>query len=267
MNPTLTPVAPARPAAPYVGGKRNLARRITALIETVEHQTYAEPFCGMGGVFLRRRHRPASEVINDLSGDVSNFFRVLQAHPDWFQEMIAYQVSSRREFVRLQATDPNTLTDIQRAARFLYLQRMGFGGTVTGRPFGVDPGRPGRFNVEQLRPVLEALHRRLAGVVIENLDWSAFLGRYDRPKTLFYLDPPYWGSERMYGADLFDQGQFQKMADQLAEIRGRFILSINDRPEIREVFARFRIEAVTTTYTVGPKAIAAGELIISNLQA
>ena len=80
----LAPVTPVRPAAAYVGGKRNLAKRLVtrliALIDTIPHTTYAEPFVGMGGVFLRRQRKPRAEVINDLSREVSNFFRVLQVH-------------------------------------------------------------------------------------------------------------------------------------------------------------------------------------------
>ncbi|MHB8285254.1 MAG: DNA adenine methylase, partial [Caulobacteraceae bacterium] len=60
-----TPVAHVRPVAPYVGGKRNLSKRLVALIETIPHKTYAEPFVGMGGVFLKRTSRPQAEVIND----------------------------------------------------------------------------------------------------------------------------------------------------------------------------------------------------------
>ena len=52
-----------RPVAPYIGGKRNLAGRLVELIETIPHTTYAEPFVGMGGVFLRRRMAPKAEVI------------------------------------------------------------------------------------------------------------------------------------------------------------------------------------------------------------
>jgi hypothetical protein len=73
------PVPAVSPPAPYLGGKRNLASRITALIATVDHETYVEPFVGMGGIFFRRRQRPRSEVINDLSGDVANLFRKI--HP------------------------------------------------------------------------------------------------------------------------------------------------------------------------------------------
>lgn len=259
-------VEPLKPLAPYIGGKRNLARRIVQRIGEIPHETYVEVFVGMAGVFLRRPTRPQAEVINDYSRDVATFFRVLQRHHVAFQEMLRFQVTSRAEFERLAATDPATLTDLERSARFLYLQRTTYGGKVRGRTFGVAPGRPGRFDVTKIGPMLADVHERLAGVTIECLPYDQCLARYDRPGTLFYLDPPYWGSEGDYGRELFGRPDFERLAGLLKGLKGRFILSLNDVPEVRELFRWARIEAVETTYTVGGGGAArtAGELIISN---
>ncbi|WP_336981566.1 DNA adenine methylase [Altererythrobacter fulvus] len=258
-------VDPVRPVAPWLGGKRNLAKRLVARINAVPHDTYAEAFVGMGGVFLRRDRRPKCEVINDASQDVANLFRVLEHHYVAFTDMIRFQISSRANFERLSKQDPETLTDMRRAARFLYLQRLAFGGKIgRNQSFGVAPGRPGSFDISKLTPMLQELGERMAGVTIECLDWQAFVRRWDRPNTLFFLDPPYFGFENKYGAGLFDRSQFEVMAQILAGIRGRFILSLNDHPEIRRIFAAFDLEEVGTTYTTGPKAKAARELIISN---
>ncbi|CDO60799.1 Site-specific DNA methylase [Candidatus Phaeomarinobacter ectocarpi] len=259
------PVRPAHPAAPYIGGKKNLAKRLVKRIEMIPHSLYAEPFVGMGGVFLKRLTRPRAEVINDISKDVATFFRILQRHYVPFVEMMRFQLTTRVEFERLMATDPDTLTDLERAARFLYLQRTAFGGRVAGRHFGVSPDRPARFDVTKLVPVLEDLHVRLAGVVIERLAWDAFIDRYDRPNALFYLDPPYWGAERDYG-DQFTKADFERLAVQLAELKGTFLLSINDRPEVRKIFDGFKMEKVKVARTAGVNAKArkaVSELIIS----
>lgn len=261
-SPQPSAVAPVRPAAPYIGGKRNLARRLVSLIETIPHRTYAEPFVGMGGVFLRRRVRPEAEVINDWSQDVATFYRILQRHYVAFRDMLRFQLTTRSEFERLNRVDPSTLTDLERAARFLYLQKTAFGGKVDGRNFGVSHHRPGSFDVMKLGPMLEDLHERLAGVVIERLPFDAFIRRYDTPETLFYLDPPYWGCETDYGADLFSRDQFEVLALALSQVQGRFILSLNDRPEVRETFRAFRIEAVQTTYSVQGGGQRAGEVVI-----
>lgn len=262
----MTPVSPTDPVAPWLGGKRNLARRICAAIDATPCTTYAEPFVGMGGIFLRRTRRPKAEVINDRGRDVANLFRILQRHYVAFLDTLRFQLTTRAEFERLVATDPDTLTDLERAARFLYLQRTAFGGKVSGRNFGVSRDRPGRFNLTTLEPMLEDLHTRLAGVVIECLDYQDFLRRYDGPGTFFYLDPPYWGCEGDYGKTLFSRGDFARLADQLATLQGRFLMSINDVPEVRDLFSWARIEAVTTTYTVGNHAgrsSARPELLIS----
>ncbi|WP_394341509.1 DNA adenine methylase [Rhodobacter maris] len=88
--------------------------------------------------------------------------------------------------------------------------------------------------------------------------------RYDAPETLFYLDPPYWGCEGDYGKELFSRDDFARLADALRGIDGRFLLSINDVPEIREIFSWAEIEPVRTTYSIAGKgqSTPAAELLI-----
>ena len=180
-------------------------------------------------------------------------------------DTMRFQVTSRAHYERLAQTPPESLTDLERATRFLYLQKLTFGGKVATRTFGMDKLQGARFNLTRIEPLLADVHERLAGVVIECLDWSELVRRYDRPGMLFYLDPPYYGGENDYGRGMFDRGQFEAMADQLAGIRGRFILSINDRPETRAVFERFRFEDVACHYSVGGgKGKAVSELIVTS---
>ncbi len=249
--PPCDPVTPAEPAAPWIGGKRHLAKRICQILAATPHDAYCEPFIGMGGVFLRRAVRPSVEVINDVSGDVVTLFRVLRAHPEALLRELRWRPAMRAEFDRQKAIAAHDLTDVERAARFLYLQVLAFGGKVRGRNFGVDPSAPHNFDIRRLEPRLRRIHDRLAGVTIENLDWSEFIPRYDRAGTLFYLDPPYWGSEDDYGRELFARSDFERLAELLASIEGRFLLSINDVPAMRTAFAWADVEAVNTVYSVG----------------
>ncbi len=260
-----TPSAAVRPIAPWLGGKRNLAKRICAIIDQVDHTTYAEPFVGMGGIFLRRRTPAKAEFINDKHREVYTLFRVLQEHYVAFLDMLRFQITTQANFNRLVEVDPDTLTDMQRAARFLYLQKCAFGGKVSGRNFGIWSDRPARFNLTTLEPDLEALHTRLSGVTVTCLDFGAFIDRIDRPGALFYLDPPYWGNEGDYGRDQFSRERFAEMSDQLRGMKGRFLLSINDVPEIRALFAWARLQPVRTNYTVAKAgSVAAAELLIAN---
>ncbi len=266
MESTLSAVAPVRPIAPYLGGKRMLARRLTALIDATPHRAYLEPFVGLGGVFLRRTSRPKLEVVNDLGRDVANLFRVMQRHPDALVAEISVTVTSREEFARQLAMDPDHLTDIERARRFIYLQACAFGGKVTGRNFGVDATAQGSaaFDARRVAGRIRAIHERLAGVVVERLPWADLVRRYDRSHALFYLDPPYWGCERDYGDGLFGRDDFERMAEVLAGLRGRFILSLNDRPDVRRIFARFDVAGVELSYGItGKGQTAAREVIIT----
>jgi DNA adenine methylase len=263
----LTPVTPTKPVAAYQGGKRNLSKRLCGLIAQTPHTLYAEPFVGMGGVFLRRAERPRAEVINDISKDVTTVFRILQRHYVAFIDMLRYQITSRAEFERLVKVDPETLTDLERAARFIYLQRLAFGGKVVGRNFGTATERPARFDITRLVPLLEDIHERLAGVVIECLPYGDFITRYDREGTLFYLDPPYWSGETDYGKGVFSRDDFQRLADQLRGIKGKFIFSINDVPEIREMFDWANLQGAEHRFTLsGGSGVPAKELIIMGHQ-
>lgn len=256
-------VSPVQPVAAWVGGKKQLARRLCKIIDAHPHQTYVEPFVGMGGVFFRRRRAAPVEVINDISQDVTNLFRILREHFPQFIDTLKFQITSRAEFDRLSSVNPSTLTDLQRAARFLYLQRLAFGGKVRGQTFGVANERPARFNLTALEPMLQEAHERLSGVVVECLPWSQIIAKYDHPGAFFYLDPPYHGSEDYYGKGLFSFEQYRVMAQLLSQLEGRFVLSINDTPQIRDVFAAFDQRQVDVTYTVhdGDGAVAK-ELII-----
>lgn len=263
---TMNSVRPAAPVAPWQGGKKALYKTLIERIELIPHKTYIEPFVGMGGVFLRRGFKPQLEVANDLNGEIINLFRIAQRHLPALIAQIDLQIVSRAEFERLRRTPPDTLTDLERAARFVYLQRLAFGGNPKG-VFGAQVDRP-RFTAKGTGDLLRRAQARLDGVVLESLDWSEVIRRYDGAHSLFYLDPPYFGVEADYGKDMFAREDFKAMADQLREIKGAFVMSINDRPEIRDWFDGFHIDEARLTYTAGTQGgKKVQELIISNREA
>jgi DNA adenine methylase len=165
-------------------------------------------------------------------------------------------------WAQLQHVD--TLTDIQRAARFYYLQKLAFGAKVTGQTFGTGVTVGPRLNLLRIEEELSHAHLRLARVTIEHLPWQGCMERYDRPETLFYLDPPYYQTIG-YGPD-FGLDQHQQLAEAMASLQGKAILSINDHPAMREVYGAFRRRRLSTTYTVGQhsgRAKPASELLIT----
>lgn len=253
------------PLAPYLGGKFRLSKRIINKIEQIQHKIYAEPFVGMGGIFLRRTQIPKAEIINDINGELVNLYRIVRRYPNTLYKETEFMFASRQEFERLLKTQPETLTDIERAARFLYLQNQAFGGKVTGQSFGVSIDRPARFDFVKLNDRIRAVGERLASVTIERQDFETFIKRYDTKDTLFYLDPPYWGNETDYGKGVFTRADFERLRDYLTGIKGRFILSLNDTPQVKELFKNFTIEQTDVTYSISKTGCCnRSELIITN---
>ncbi|WP_417522225.1 DNA adenine methylase [Marinobacter sp.] len=248
------------PIIKWMGGKRRLADRILPLYPS--HECYVEPFAGGAALFFMK---PASEVevINDINGELINLYRVVQNHLEEFVRQFKWALSSRQVFKWLQDTRPETLTDIQRAARFYYLQQSAFGGKITGQTYGTATTQAPGLNLLRIEESLSAAHLRLAQTYIENLPWDECVRRYDREHTLFYLDPPYWLTEG-YGVD-FPWAQYRLMAKLLKEIKGKAIVSLNDHPDVREVFAGYHFEATDIRYTVGSgKGSEAKEVLIFN---
>ncbi len=110
--------------------------------------------------------------------------------------------------------------------------------------------------------MFEDVHERLAGVLIECLPYGEFIKRYDRKTTLYYLDPPYFNSEKDYGKDMFSPDDFERLARLLSVIKGRFIMSLNDVPQVHEIFADFTIEAVNTTYGLSAGVQTSAKVVI-----
>lgn len=232
----------------WVGGKARLADKIIPLIP--DHTCYCEVFAGAAWL-LFKKPESRSEVVNDINVDLVTLYRVVQNHLDEFVRYFRWAIVAREEFERLHRVDPGTLTDIQRAARFYYLIRNGFSSKVGSTTFGISTTSGPKLNLLRIEEELSAAHLRLARVYIENLPFLDLLDRYDRPHTFFYVDPPYHGSEDDYGKGLFKRSDFAVLADRLARLKGRFILSINDTPETRATFGAFHVRRATTRYSLG----------------
>src|ERR1700694_563429 len=213
---------------PYIGGKNRLATKIISMLP--EHTAYVEPFAGGAQVLF---HKPPSEVevLNDLDFDVVNFFRVCQWHYEELVRYLRYCLASRKLHELHVKTDPATLTDIQRAGRFFYLQKNSFGGLVVKRKFHYGVTQPSNYNLERIPEIIEKAHKRLQRVQIESLPYEQVLAKYDRPSTVFYLDPPYW-SRALYNHNFADR-DFVLLEQRLRELKGKFVLSLNDLPEVR----------------------------------
>lgn len=251
------------PIIPWPGGKRRLIKHLYPHFPA--HETYVEAFAG-GAAALLMRPRPAPlEVINDINSDLVCLYRCIRHHLDEFVRQFRWSLVSRVMFEWADMERPETLTDIQRAARFFYLQKLAFGGKVHGQNFGyVASGSGPRLNLLRIEEELSMVHLRLANVIIEHGPWHDVFTRYDRPATLHYLDPPYWETEG-YGVD-FPFAEYERMAAMMRSAQGKVVLSINDHPEIRRVFEGMTMIPLQLRYTIARDRgdTAAGELIIKS---
>ncbi|HYE35517.1 DNA adenine methylase [Methylocaldum sp.] len=246
----------------WIGGKSLLADRIIPLIP--EHHCYCEVFAGAAWLLFKK---PESEVeiINDINVELVTLYRVVKNHLEEFIRYLKWMLVAREEFARFNAANPDTLTDIQRAVRFYYLVKTGYGSRIKNPTFSVGTSRPSNFNLLRIEEELSAAHLRLSRVYVENLPYQQLIERFDKPHTFFYVDPPYYGCEDYYGKGIFAREDFARLREQLSGLQGRFCLSINDTPEIREIFDGFRMVAVPTRYSVANgKSKAVGELLITN---
>lgn len=120
------------------------------------------------------------------------------------------------------------LTDIQRAARFFVAIKESYGSGLDS--FGVRPK-----DMKKAVDFLSQASERLSMVVIDNLDFEHLIRTYDRPGALFYLDPPYYQTEKYY-PDRFQPEDHTRLKETLDKVRGKWILSYNDCPEIRNLY-------------------------------
>lgn len=246
----------------WVGGKSKLTSTIIPLIP--KHTCYVEVFAGAAWVLFRKEASKV-EVINDINGDLITLYRVIQNHLEEFVRYFKWSLVSRDEFERLQRVDESTLTDIQRAARFYYLIKNAFGAKCVSQSFGVANSSKPRLNLLRLEEDLSEAHLRLSRVCIESLPYSNLIPRYDGKDVFFYIDPPYWNCESDYGKGLFNKDDFNQLHDLLSKCQSKWLVSINNVPQIRELFKEFNIQEVKTSYSINQQAgKAVTELLISN---
>lgn len=228
-----------KPIIPWPGGKSRLAKFM--LRHVTPHTCYCEPFCGGLGFFLSKQPSKV-EVINDLHGDLVNLYKMIKwHHPELLREM-SFLVNSRELYK--QFIEQPGLTEIQRAARWLYRCALGFGASDTSYGVQRKSGGGACSSLANLHPVIEALSARLDRVSIEHVDWARCVRLYDSAETFFFLDPPYSRCKtKNYAA--WQDADMERLRDVLLGIQGSFLLTVNDCPENRRIFTCFRLRGIS----------------------
>lgn len=210
-----------------------------------------------------RKPRSHVEVLNDLDGELVNFYRMLHLCPGRLARYVMALPHSRKLFCEMIRERPPESAKIRRAARTWYLQKCAYSGKVVGKTYGYARCKPCGCNPATLAREFRETGERLHRVNLECLPWQEVVQRYDGPETLFYCDPPYY--DMPYYRHNFREDDHVALAEGLRAAGGRFLLSYNEHPRIRELYAWARVEEIVVSYRMyGCSVPRATELIVSN---
>jgi DNA adenine methylase len=248
----------------WPGGKRALKNTLLSLMPS--HEIYAEVFAGSAKL-LFAKEPSRLEIVNDVNGDLINFFRVAKHRPSELAEELEAECIHAGRFRELRA-DRRDASELERALRFAYLVWYSFGGK--GEHFARPSVKSPKVKraLDTVRCVLTATAERLSGVLIEQRDFMHILDRYDSASTFFYLDPPYveYGDNGRY--EPLTAARREEMFKRLAKLKGRFLMSFDDCEEIRTLARarHFKVKSVGVVYTLcgAAERRTSSELLIAN---
>jgi DNA adenine methylase len=243
----------------WIGGKKLLRKKILEQFPDPDSfKRYIEVFGGAGWVLFACDKHAAMEVFNDANGELINLYRIVKHHPEALQKELEWLLMSREQFFDELNRNTSGLTDIQRAARYFCIIRESFGANL-------HTFRSSARDMQKAVDYLKVVSNRLNKVVIENQDFEKLINSYDRPDALFYLDPPYYEAEKYY-PDRFNPEDHKRLCDCLGGIKGKFILSYNDCPRIRELYEGYTLVEVERADNLVTKSESRKykELIIKN---
>lgn len=248
----------------WMGGKSRLVKTLLPLLPN--HKGYIEVFGGAGHLLFGKE--PSKwEVLNDLDGNLMNFWAVVKTAPEQLIRSFDYTLVSRRKFDEYRKIYVQGDYDdcIQRAHVFYYLVRAAFGSRMRGPTFGTGCDR-NNLKIENIEQDILQAYERLKTVVIENVSYERILKTYDSTESLFFLDPPYHKTAQ-YTVGAFKEEQYSELATMCRNLKGKFLLTINEDPFTREVFSGFNIREHDVQYSISRDAGGRhkfGELIICN---
>ena len=248
-----------KPPITRMGGKSKLRKTIIEMIP--KHTCYVELFFGAGWVYFGKE-TSKTEVINDIDKELINLFKIIKYHAPEIERMLEYEFSGRDIFEEYKNSTIENLTDVNRAIRFLYLISQSFAGKGNHYGYGTNTKPSSQIFY---KGVLESIKERLRNTYVENLSFEKIIDKYDREYAFFFVDPPYWETTG-YGNE-FGKKEHLLLREKLINLKGKFLLTINDHPQVREWYKNFNIKEVEVNYSVSKEAKARGkykELIITN---
>lgn len=248
-----------KPPICRMGGKSKLRKTIIEMIPN--HTCYIELFFGAGWVYFGKEPSKV-EVINDIDRELINLFKMIKYHSPEIERQLEYEFSGRDIFEEYKHCTIEYLTEIHRAVRFLYLITQSFAGKGNNYGYGTNTRPSPQIFYSN---VLQELKERLRNTYVENLSFEKIIDKYDREYSFFFCDPPYF--ETAGYRNVFGEKEHLLLRDKLKNIKGKFLLTINDHHDVREWYKDFNIIETEVNYSVSKEKKGRGkygELIITN---
>ncbi len=182
------------------------------------------------------------------NGDLINLYRVAANHPTELARIVGtFPPASRVHIIdsREILARPAGATDVLRAAHFLHLNKTSFAGSGTSLAITVAPDCKGFIGIEALIARIHTFHSRFNSVIIECQSYEKILTTYDHPRNFLFLDPPYGGNAvKNYPA--WGEAELTAFRDRVIRLRGNWIVTLNDSPLNRSLWAGHDIDFCDT---------------------
>ena len=208
------------------------------------YERYIEVFGGAGWVLFHKPPGNDFEVYNDFNPLLANLYRCVRKNPNKLKYKLRYVLNSREDFDYIALLHKRQILpkmhDYDRAAKFYQLIRYSYASGLDS--FGSQP-----HSIWSDFPLIDQAAARLQKTVIEHKDFEKVIRQYDRPVSFFYCDPPYFNTESYYKDVGFTRDDHVRLMRALTSIKGFFLVSYNDCPEIRELWDQpgIHIEAIS----------------------
>lgn len=237
-----------RPPFCRVGSKKPISQKIINMIPT--HEIYVEPFVGSGAIYWDKEPSK-KEIINDLDTQLINNYKLLKRTKSRNFKTDLDTVAEIQDHVNKPAK-----TDGDKLIKEIAVSCNTFGNTGKGKIYR--PANP----YKKLKNVDE-YQERMKNTTILNQDYKSVIKKYDSSKTFFFLDPPYERSKDLYKEGTFN---FEELNNILENVKGKFLLTLNDSSNIRTIFRNFNIKRIKVKGrgNVGVGVGTRKELIITN---
>ncbi|MBD5608322.1 MAG: DNA adenine methylase [Desulfovibrio sp.] len=248
------------PIPRWIGSKRTQLKYLLPIVPP-----YALACEVFGGADWLSFNIEGRRVVNDRDPELINVYRQIAENGESLARKLYFSVSSRHLLALIASSRDER--PFQRAYRFLYINKTGFNARMW-RPTYAVRKKTAAGNIFSFAPFarhIRACQAICRDIEFSNLPWQQALSAYDDPETFFYLDPPYPGCERYYGPGMFDLSDFNLMADALAKIQGKFLLSLPADEKTLALFSGFRIREIPVIYLINNiRKTRAREYVIAN---